>query len=116
MEEISRQLKTQASIELLNVDSLQKQYDYRLLIVSSSEKQLMDIIQNVSLILRQLAGMDRSDGKLSLYKSTTTPPPLLLKYLNNRILPKGFDIRYSNSIMHPVTTYCSTRIEIWCHW
>lgn len=62
MEEISRQLKTQATIELLNVDSLQKQYEYRLLAVDFSEKQLMEITQNVSRILQQIAEMNRSGG------------------------------------------------------
>lgn len=62
MEEISRQLKTQASIELLNVDSLQKQYEYRLLAVDFSEKQLMEVTKNISLILQQSADMNKSEG------------------------------------------------------
>lgn len=68
MEEISRQLKTQATIELLNVDSLQKQYEYRLLGVDFSEKQLMEITQNVSRILQQIAEMDRSGGQYVINK------------------------------------------------
>lgn len=72
MEEKSRQLKTLAAMELSDVNLLQKQLEYQQKFVLLVEKNLQDIVKNITNVSHQLIDINKTKGDFLVFSLQNT--------------------------------------------